>query len=602
MPEASERASPAQPPQAAARSASLAAQGTASPGPAPTPRTMPGPTSPPAPGVHAVSQSPKLGIAASRPSPYTRPPAQYTNPIVTVHRGTPWPTSALEASRTPPSASAPPPFIISNALAAASGLGPSPARRAGTTGSPGPSAVPSAAAMPTPAAPTSAAVRLPPQKDLVAEDAELAAQRARTQQRYLRRLADDHARILQPDVHTPFRDASDVVARLLPYHVWQVPEDDLVRTMGASIVPASTPHDECAFRVPYTAKRPSTDVPHALELPSFPSAAYTRSVFRRRAQLERRLAALQTRTSTTYARAPHTTASLEHWERLLYEDEMKRYQDLSADLRRARTELEELERRRHWPGGHLAAAAPLSRDWTSASATSPAALYAQRRALDDTGAASRAYLARPAAADTRASPSSWPALSPAAVSHLAGLTAMAPAGTSNAAAQAPVPLAAPTPSITALPTTPNVPTQPLPLIVPMTCVPRLTALGIQLVPASHLLPALSLASAGQSAPMNPGLTAPRPVVGPQTEPVLLIGITEAATPLPPGANPALRQRLHLSIVLSKLRPEQLSGLAQVMQTLQAEEERASGHGAPSAAPGGAAPAAGSAPPGPARGA
>ena len=45
-----------------------------------------------------------------------------------------------------------------------------------------------------------------------------------------------------------------------------------------------------------------------------------------------------------------------------------------------------------------------------------------------------------------------------------------------------------------------------------------------------------------------------------------------ATPLAPGASPASRQRLHLSVVLSKLRPEQLSGLAHIMQTLQHEDD------------------------------
>lgn len=121
----------------------------------------------------------------------------------------------------------------------------------------------------------------------------------------------------------------------------------------------------------------------------------------------------------------------------------------------------------------------------------------------------------------------------------------------------------------------SIPTQPLPLVVPIACVPRLTALGINLVPAPHLVPALSLASAGQSVAMNAGLTAPRPVIGAQNEPVLLVGITDAPASLPPAANQASRQRLHLSVVLSKLRPDQLSGLANIMQSLQADDENTS---------------------------
>ena len=48
---------------------------------------------------------------------------------------------------------------------------------------------------------------------------------------YLRiatRLASDHAAVLHPDVETPFVDAADVVRRLLPYHVYQHPLEDLL--------------------------------------------------------------------------------------------------------------------------------------------------------------------------------------------------------------------------------------------------------------------------------------------------------------------------------------------------------------------------------------
>ena len=74
-------------------------------------------------------------------------------------------------------------------------------------------------------------MRLPPPKDLVAEDAELAAQRSRTQARLRAHLERDHERTLRPDTTTPFRDADDVVARLLPYHVWQLPERDLLLSL-----------------------------------------------------------------------------------------------------------------------------------------------------------------------------------------------------------------------------------------------------------------------------------------------------------------------------------------------------------------------------------
>jgi len=40
-------------------------------------------------------------------------------------------------------------------------------------------------------------------------------------------LAADHAAVLNPDVDSPFIDAVDVVHRLLPYHVFQQPQEDL---------------------------------------------------------------------------------------------------------------------------------------------------------------------------------------------------------------------------------------------------------------------------------------------------------------------------------------------------------------------------------------
>lgn len=40
-------------------------------------------------------------------------------------------------------------------------------------------------------------------------------------------LAADQNAALNPDVDTPFTDAADVVKRLLPYHVFQHPAEDL---------------------------------------------------------------------------------------------------------------------------------------------------------------------------------------------------------------------------------------------------------------------------------------------------------------------------------------------------------------------------------------
>lgn len=41
------------------------------------------------------------------------------------------------------------------------------------------------------------------------------------------RLTDDHSAVLYPDVEEPFTDVQDVIRRLLPYHVFQIPKEDL---------------------------------------------------------------------------------------------------------------------------------------------------------------------------------------------------------------------------------------------------------------------------------------------------------------------------------------------------------------------------------------
>ncbi|PKI85951.1 hypothetical protein MVES_000401 [Malassezia vespertilionis] len=467
--------------------------------------------------------------------PYTqvRLSGQYNNPIVTVNRNVlaNTPTNSDPSPVPDPRAAAAPrqnpPFIISNSLAAASGLNANMRR-------------PSLATSP---------------------------------------------------VDTPFASAEDVVDRLLPYHVWLLPEKDLLLGMQGKLIsrPAEACDEDaaCTFAVPYKrAKYANSAQDTLLTLPPFPSVSSTLYLYERRAKLVHGCKAIKTKADTTYMRAPEMLVSQEQLERTLYEDEMRDFQDLSNELRRARAQLEEIERQRNWRFG-VPAAASLSiptRDWaTSWNAkrfVSPSTPDISRRLeslYPSQGYGANAPITRPfSVASSSPRPSGnapLPALTHALVSHLAGLTsggvrALQSAGSANV----PSP-----PSSSAIPlVTPkedgsqtSVPTQPLPLVVPVAAVPRLTALGIHLVPATHLIPALSLASAGQSVAMNPGLTAPRPIVGVQNEPVLLVGITDAHNP---GMNPSSRQRLHLSVVLAKLRPEQLSGLATLMQALQAEEE------------------------------
>ena len=59
-------------------------------------------------------------------------------------------------------------------------------------------------------------------------------------------LASDHKHVLNPDVDTPFEDEQDVVRRLLPYHVFLHPREDLEVLLGR---PLSELRGYTAFRV-----------------------------------------------------------------------------------------------------------------------------------------------------------------------------------------------------------------------------------------------------------------------------------------------------------------------------------------------------------------
>lgn len=50
------------------------------------------------------------------------------------------------------------------------------------------------------------------------------SEEARTAFRFSAHLEKMHSQLLQPDVVTPFRSQQDVLARLLPYHIWAEPE------------------------------------------------------------------------------------------------------------------------------------------------------------------------------------------------------------------------------------------------------------------------------------------------------------------------------------------------------------------------------------------
>ena len=54
---------------------------------------------------------------------------------------------------------------------------------------------------------------------------------ALTKARFQQALENDHNSILRPDL-SPFTSTEDVVRRLLPYHVWNIPHGDLLKALG----------------------------------------------------------------------------------------------------------------------------------------------------------------------------------------------------------------------------------------------------------------------------------------------------------------------------------------------------------------------------------
>jgi len=134
-----------------------------------------------------------------------------------------------------------------------------------------------------------------------------------------------------------------------------------------------------------------------------------------------------------------------------------------------------------------------------------------------------------------------------------------------------------------------IPSQPIRLVLPLSTLTQLSALGIQPVPAPHLLPAIAARQANTSSSSSAKVsieqydTAPRPSPIDQQEPALLMGFTSTSAmkekQSQDSSNKQQQQQqspssqndtemIHVSLVLSKLGPSQLSGLATLMQSMQ----------------------------------
>ncbi|KAJ9474841.1 GLTSCR1 domain-containing protein [Pseudozyma hubeiensis] len=131
---------------------------------------------------------------------------------------------------------------------------------------------------------------------------------------------------------------------------------------------------------------------------------------------------------------------------------------------------------------------------------------------------------------------------------------------------APASQAAQAPAPAASNANPSIPNHPIPLLIPVASLPRLSALGIQPVPSPHIRPVIG--PNGQPEGLE---GAPIAIDPAQSVPAVLLGISEGSAEATAEGG-GKQQILHISVVLSRLSPSQLSGLAVLMQSLQAQVE------------------------------
>ncbi|KAF7361837.1 hypothetical protein MVEN_00528200 [Mycena venus] len=136
----------------------------------------------------------------------------------------------------------------------------------------------------------------------------------RTAARIAARLADDHALVLTPDVETPFSDTVDVVKRLLPYHVFQQPKEDLDRK----------------------GKRKADDDLRA----EIEETKFALECFKRKRNLEERFRRIRTRSGKRPAPDDQAVALAQ----AVVESDRLETQALNNEIRAARGELDKIER------------------------------------------------------------------------------------------------------------------------------------------------------------------------------------------------------------------------------------------------------------------
>ncbi|EMD37382.1 hypothetical protein CERSUDRAFT_94394 [Gelatoporia subvermispora B] len=318
-----------------------------------------------------------------------------------------------------------------------------------------------------------------------------------TATRFAARLSQDHTAVLQPDVDLPFVDAEDAVKRLLPYHVFQQPKDDL-RTHLDSFSTSAT----------RKGKRKATE--EELLREEIAETKLALECWRRRKALEDRFKRTRIRSGTR----PCFDDQAYALSSAILESERTESTMLNTELRNARSELDKLEREKKAsappptpstpatparptpPAYYAQPAAPASaysgayRGYAYPYGTYGTSQYTYNPAHYDpnTAYASTSYAtsAHPNPYAATAYPSVTPTQPypiPAAAQTAAAGTASTAATTSVQAQQTPQ-----TPVQSSHPITPVARTSAIPVQLPATSMSALAALGITPVPTASLPP------------------------------------------------------------------------------------------------------------------
>ncbi|KAJ6625583.1 hypothetical protein B0H10DRAFT_2002040 [Mycena sp. CBHHK59/15] len=150
----------------------------------------------------------------------------------------------------------------------------------------------------------------------------------RTAARVTARLALDHAAVLNPNTETPFSDPVDVVNRLLPYHVFHHPKEDLDRKGKGKANDLKTEIEETKF---------------ALEC------------FKRKRRLEERFRRVKTRSGNRPAPDGQAVALAQ----AVLETDRAETAWLNSEIRAARADLDKIEREKRAANARLQPPTPV---------------------------------------------------------------------------------------------------------------------------------------------------------------------------------------------------------------------------------------------------